>query len=94
MSGGSWDYCYHKIDEMADRMQSQKEPYRRAFGQHLREVARAMHDVEWVDSGDSVEGDDRAAIEKALGKNAKALELEIVKEDARKLIKQLDALVA
>ena len=94
MSGGSWDYCYQKIDEMADRMQNEKEPYRRAFGQHLRDVAKAMHDVEWVDSCDSSPGDDRAAIEKVMGKNAKALELEIVKEDARKLIKQLEALVS
>jgi Mg/Co/Ni transporter MgtE len=94
MSGGSWDYCYHKIDEMADKMSCQKEPLRRAFGEHLRNVAKAMHDVEWVDSCDTSPGDERAAIELVLGKNAKALELEIVKADARKLIEELTRLVS
>lgn len=94
MSGGSWDYMYQKLEEAADRLKADKKPLRRAFGAHVAKVAKALHDVEWVDSCDYGENDELPAIEAVLGKNAKALEIEIVKDDARKIIEQLERLLA
>jgi hypothetical protein len=62
MSGGSWDYITHRIDELADRLQSEKDPLRRLMGQRVSLLAKAIHDIEWVDSGDYSEGDDIEAI--------------------------------
>jgi hypothetical protein len=94
MSGGSWDYMYQKLEEAADRLKADKKPLRRAFGAHVAKVAKALHDVEWVDSCDYSENDELPAIESVLGKNAKALEIEIVKDDARKIMEQLERLLA
>lgn len=52
MSGGSWDYLTFKVDEAAARLDDSRDPLRRAFGQHLHKVAKALHDIEWNDSGD------------------------------------------
>ena len=52
MSGGSWDYLTFKVGDAADRLDTSRDPLRRAFGQHLRKVAKALHDIEWNDSGD------------------------------------------
>jgi len=92
MSGGSWDYIYFKIQEAADRLSHDETPLRRAFGQHMSLVAQAMHDIEWVDSNDKGKGADIKSMKKVLGDTAEAKELEISKEDARKLIKQLENL--
>ena len=89
MSGGSYDYEYSKVQDIAERLCEQKPAIRRAFGKHLKLVAAAMHDIEWVDSCDTSPGDEIAAIEKVLGKNAKAAQMSILKEDAEKLIEQL-----
>jgi hypothetical protein len=93
MSGGSWNYMYRTLEEVADRLMSDKKPLRRAFGEHVAKVANALHDVEWVDSGDSAENDELPSIKAVLGENAKALEIEIVKDDARKIIEQLERLL-
>ena len=52
MSGGSYDYLYHKVEEVADQLDGDRSPLRRAFAEHLHKVAKALHDIEWVDSGD------------------------------------------
>lgn len=83
MSGGSYDYAYSKVDDMADSLLSDKNPLRRAFAKHLKLVAAAMHDIEWVDSADYGTGDDVEAIEKALGKDAKSLMLLELIADAK-----------
>jgi len=62
MSGGSWDYFYYNIDEVADRLCDEKSPLRRALGQHMRALSHAMHEIEWVDSGDKSSPDDTEAI--------------------------------
>ena len=52
---------------------NQKSSLRRVFGAHLKNVATALHDIEWVDSGDYGAGDELEAIKivldelKALG---------------------------
>ncbi len=93
MSGGSWDYFCYKLTEVAEQLQQDKDALRRAFGDHLVKCADAMHAIEWVDSGDFGRDDDREPIAAALGDNARALELEVVKRDARKLIEQMTELL-
>jgi hypothetical protein len=63
MSGGSYDYLCYKVQEAAIRLCDSTEPaYRRAFGLHLKKIAEALHDIEWVDSCDMGTGDDEKAI--------------------------------
>lgn len=59
MSGGSMQYLYQKV-EWAEF--SENTPERIAFRKHLNLVAKALHDIEWVDSGDCGRGDDAEAI--------------------------------
>lgn len=89
MSGGSWDYVYCKVDEAADRLCNEKQAERRALGRHLKAVATAMHDIEWVDSCDMGRGDDIEAIRAALGQNAPALILAEVVIEAEETLAQL-----
>jgi hypothetical protein len=57
MSGGSYDYAYTRVQDMAEMLTSAKETaLRRAFGEHLKKVAVAMQAVEWVDSNDCAPG--------------------------------------
>lgn len=67
MSGGSWQYLYDKIDDAADRLITGKRvPERIAFGHHMKKVAAAMHDIEWVDSCDYGCGAEIKAIDAVL----------------------------
>ncbi len=92
MSGGSWDYVYHQFDEVAERLEQEPQPLRRALGKHIRLVSIAMHSIEWVDSCDYGPGDEIDDIEKVLGDSAKSQEITIVLEDAKNIIKQLNNL--
>ena len=94
MSGGSWDYFTHKCSDVADQLEADGSPLRRAFGSHMRLVAKAMHDVEWADSGDIGRGDDRKAIQEVLGDSADIREIEILLGDGRKIIDALKDLGA
>lgn len=69
MSGGEYDYAYRGLEDMAERLIWSGNPLRVAFGYHLILVAAAMHDIEWVDSGDYSKGDEVAAIKVALGEH-------------------------
>ena len=60
MSGGSMQYLYQRLDWEATF--AENTPERVAFRKHLNLVAKALHDIEWVDSGDCVRGDDVEAI--------------------------------
>lgn len=64
MSGGSYNYAYRHIEEMAESIEnsSKNDALRLAFAKHLRLIAKACHDIEWVDSGDYGQGDEVAAI--------------------------------
>jgi hypothetical protein len=64
MSGGSMNYLYSKLEYDANFKQDT--PERRAFAKHLKLVAKALHDIEWVDSGDYGPGDDIEAIRACL----------------------------
>lgn len=64
MSGGSMNYLYSKL--LYDATFHTNTPERKAFREHLHKVANALHDIEWVDSGDSGPGDENAAIRACL----------------------------
>lgn len=88
MSGGSWDYVYSRFQEVADRLCQERCPDRRALGRHLQIVAKAMHDIEWVDSCDYARGSDLPAIKEAL--KQRVTPLEVLIEDARQVMSQLE----
>jgi len=92
MSGGSYDYFYSKVNDVADQLMVQTNPLRRAFALHLKKVATAMHDIEWVDSGDSSEGDEEKAINAVLGSTSKECQLKEVLHDLRRTAEQIQKL--
>lgn len=70
MSGGSYDYLYWKVEDAARKLMSKAQPnYRQAFGDLLLRCAKALHDVEWVDSDDMSEGDDKDSIMECIDYN-------------------------
>lgn len=87
MSGGSWDYVYQKVAETSERLMLSKCHHRRALGSTLNSYVKALHDIEWVDSGDYGPGDELSSIREAIGKE-KILS-ELIK-DAKYLIKKLE----
>ena len=68
MSGGSMNYLHSKLEY--DATFSTHTPERLAFKRHLAKVAKALHDIEWVDSGDKGPGDENAAIRACLQPDA------------------------
>lgn len=89
MSGGSYDYLYSRVDDMADELLHQRDIKRRAFGKHLKLVAKAMHDIEWVDSGDYCVGDDIEAIDKLINHGQV---VDVLKDDLDEIVRQVNAL--
>ena len=94
MGGGSWDYFCFKADDVADKLCEERSPLRRALGQHMKLVAHAMHEIEWVDSGDKSSPDDTEAIKAVFEDLAGSTEMEVLLQDARKIIKAMKALGA
>ena len=92
MSGGSWDYVYWKVEEAAERLQGENCPHRRVLGDRLKLYAKALHDIEWVDSGDLGKGDEMEAIKAALGQWGDALAYKKLVVDARFLIARMEEL--
>ena len=66
MSGGSMDYLCYKVQDAARYLKSCKQHRRRAFGNLLELVAKALHDIEWHDSGDSGEDKENESIMKCI----------------------------
>jgi len=61
MSGGSMDYLYSKVED-ADF--EENTALRKVFRLYLNKVAKALHDIEWVDSCDYSRGmEDEAILE-------------------------------
>jgi len=92
MSGGSYDYAYCKIEDLADAIQPLT-PLRKAFKEHLRKVSKACYDIELVDSGDKSGGDEDAAILACLGESGPTLALAEAVKDAVKVRDELDAAI-
>ena len=68
MSGGSMNYLYSKLEY--DATFRKDTPERKAFAKHLQLVAKALHDIEWVDSSDYGPGDENEAIRACLNNGA------------------------
>lgn len=81
MSGGSMNYLYSRIEWEADF--ETDTPERIAFAEHLKLVAKALHDIEWVDSCDYGAGDENEAIRACLAGGAK---LRAAAEEARRVL--------
>lgn len=61
MSGGSYNYAFLKIDDLANEIRTNNDPKRIAFVDLLKKVSDAAHAIEWEDSGDTgKEGTDKA----------------------------------
>lgn len=94
MSGGHYNYASHNINTFIYVFGLQANtPLRLAFLNHLKKVEKAIHDIEWVDSGDYGPGDEDAAIKEALGDNWKTLSVEAAIEKLDELRVQLQDLI-
>ena len=91
MSGGSWDYAYSKFRDIGEQLECARDPKRRALGKLVVKISKAMHDIEWVDSGDYGTGGEVAAIDEVIGPRA---ELETLVEDAKTVRAQIDEVLA
>ena len=85
MSGGSMDYLYCRVEEARIAPTTS---LRRAFIAHLKLVAKALHDIEYVDSGDSEAGSEEDAILACLVPEA---ELDQIVQEAQTLYQNLGA---
>ena len=92
MSGGSYDYIYSRIEDLANEIRPTS-PLRKAFKTHLRKVAKACHDIEWVDSSDCSPGDEDEAIRACLGNDGPALVLAEAVAEAVRVKAELDAAI-
>lgn len=91
MSGGSLNYVYSQVEDAAITVCTRsKTPLQRAFGIHLYKIARALHDLEWVMSGDYGPGDEDAAIRACI---TPAMELEAATEHARNAMAELSEVI-
>jgi len=93
MSGGSYDHFYYRVEQMADDLKANT-PLRQAFRTHLRKVAKACHDIEWVDSGDCGPGDEDKAIRECLGEACDFLCLQEATEAAEVAATELTKAIA
>lgn len=91
MSGGSYDYLYGRVQDAARILSRKTQPdYRRAFGSLLMKVSEALHAVEWVDSGDYGEHDDKEKIMECISSQDV---LNVSVEHAETVIKELEELI-
>jgi len=91
MSGGSLNYAYSRVEDTANEVAMRAETnLHKAFAVHLRKVAKALHDLEWVLSSDYARGDEIESIRAVV---SPAQEVETAKEEARKLIEELQEFV-
>ena len=94
MSGGAYNYAYVNVREMGEELIHSGGDERVAFGRLMLKVAEAMHDIEWVDSGDYSHGDESEAIKVALGESASQLILDESIESAKNAIEKLTEAIA
>ena len=96
MSGGSYDYVYGLIRDIEIR-DIENNPDRAAFQKLLKLVANAMHDIEWVDSGDNGEGEELKAIRKCFkfltpddDKILKSAKYDLLKSRLKKIVEVME----
>jgi len=87
MSGGSLDYVCYKLDDAIEVIERRATTVlQTAFAVHLKDVSKALHDLEWVYSCDYSDGDEVEALRKVVNKE---MELEAATNNARIALKQL-----
>ena len=87
MSGGSLDYVCYKVDDAIDTIEKRATTVLQiAFAAHLKDVSKALHDLEWVFSGDYSEGQEVESLRKVINKE---MELKAATEQAEFALKQL-----
>ena len=96
MSGGSHNYICYKLEDFATDLVAYKPEClkRKGFAELIKLVAKAAHDIEWVDSGDHGEGAEFEAIKKVFNflSNSPSTALKAQEFDALRnmLMAQLD----
>lgn len=91
MSGGSLNYAYSQVENIAyDVLRRADTNLHKAFAKHLLKVAKALYALEWVYSSDYSPGDEVQAIREVITRNE---EIESAKEEAKKLIAELEEFV-
>jgi hypothetical protein len=89
MSGGHFNYAYRDMEDIAMKLCNEPNPLHKAFGRHLHLVAKALHDVEWVLSGDYGDDQEIKAIEKVLQSDMNKIMLGEMIIQAKELIPAL-----
>lgn len=82
MSGGSMNYLSERV---LDAEFSERTALRRAFRAHLNKVAAALHAIEWNDSGDGYDGEERL-IKACLAPHAELAQLIVEANAAREAL--------
>jgi len=91
MSGGSLNYAFSIVNDTASEVLARaKTPLHRAFAKHISDVAKALHDFEWMLSGDYGPGDEEAAIRAVV---MPEMELESALADAKEAAASLLAAI-
>ena len=91
MSGGSLNYAYSRVEDIAHEVRMRAETnLHRSFASHLMKVAKALHDIEWVLSCDYAPCDEVDAIRAVVTRNE---EIDQAKATAKELIEELQAFV-
>lgn len=85
------DYLFSKVEDVALWLKEEKDPYRAMFGNHLLKVARALHEIEWVDSCDKSYPDDINAIKQVFD-NPDELALSVALDRAQETINELKSI--
>jgi len=86
MSGGSLDYMYLKVEDVAGQIKERAENgLQQAFAEYLFDVAKALHDLEWHYSRDTINPEPDSV--KKLISNDQVLQ--VLNIDADKLIEQI-----
>ena len=91
MSGGSLNYVYSQVEYAASEIAIRATCLEhKAFAKHLLLVAKALHDVEWVLSGDFGLGDEKAAIQAVLGENHAGITRQVAIDEVRRILAELE----
>lgn len=92
MSGGCYDYGFRKIYDLADSIPATT-PLRKAFKTHLSKVAKACHDIEWVDSGDYGTGFENESIRDCFSSDVNTAVLSELLADAKAILEELSTVI-
>lgn len=92
MTKSSDDYLCFKIADLAEEMSKDNLSYRRSFSTHLLSVAKALHALEYVQSGQNPEGSERIAIQECLNPSYSlrsfVMEAEKIRDELKLLLKR------